>query len=91
MNSIPYTLKVKTLAEVSVPDAVTTVLRNDMAVVLDSAVATQFQTSDYKAMVVNTATTTFSSAGSAGTSAGANMSDKNVRRPKRYILKSLFQ
>ena len=78
-NSVPYTLKVKTLAEVSVPDAVTTVLRNDMAVVLDSAVATQFQTSDYKAMIINTATTTFSSAGTAGSSAGANMSDKNVR------------
>ena len=78
-NSVPYTLKVKTLAEVSVPDAVTTVLRNDMAVVLDSAVASYFQISDYKAMIVNTATTTFSSAGSAGTSAGANMSDKNVR------------
>ena len=78
-NSVPYTLKVKTLAEVSVPDAVTTVLKNDMSVVLDSAVATQFQTSDYKAMCINTATTSFSSAGSAGSSAVANMSDKNVR------------
>ena len=78
-NSVPYTLKVKTLAEVSVPDAVTTVLRNDMSVVLDSAVATQFQTSDYKATIINTATTTFASAGTAATAAGANMSDKNVR------------
>ena len=78
-NSVPMTLKAKTLAEVSVPDAVTTVLRNDMAVVLDSEVAAQFQTSDYKAMCINTATTTFSSAGTAGESAVANMSDKNVR------------
>jgi len=78
-NSVPYTLKVKTLAEVSVPDAVTTVLRNDMSVVLDSAVATQFLTSDYKATITNTATTTFASAGTAATAAGANMSDKNVR------------
>jgi N4-gp56 family major capsid protein len=78
-NSIPFTLKVKTLAEVSVPDAVTTVLRNDMAKVLDSAVATQFQTSDYKAVCLNTATTTFSSEGTAAAAAVANMSDKNVR------------
>ena len=79
MNSIPYTLKAKTLAEVSVPDAVTTVLRNDMAVVLDSAVATHFQTSDYKVTCVNTATTSFASAGTAPAAAVANMSDKNVR------------
>ena len=78
-NSIANTLKAKVLAEVSVPDAVTTVLRNDMAVVLDSEVAAHFQTSDYKAMCINTATTTFSSAGTAGSSAVANMSDKNVR------------
>ncbi len=78
-NSIANTLKAKVLAEVSVPDAVTTVLRNDMAARLDSAVAAEFQTSDYKAMVINTATTSFSSAGSAGSSAVANMSDKNVR------------
>lgn len=78
-NSIPYTQKAKVLAEVSVPDAVQTVLRNDQAVVLDSAVAEQFQTSDYKATITNTATTTFASAGTAAASAGANMSDKNVR------------
>ena len=78
-NSIPNTLKAKTLAEVSVPDAITTVLKNDMSKVLDSAVATQFQTSDYKAVCVNTATTSFASAGTAATAAVANMSDKNVR------------
>jgi N4-gp56 family major capsid protein len=78
-NSIPNTLKAKTLAEVSLPDAITTVLRNDMAKVLDSEVASHFQTSDYKATITNTATTTFASAGTAAASAGANMSDKNVR------------
>jgi len=78
-NSIPYTLKARTLSEVSVPEAIRTVLRNDMAKVLDSAAATQFQASDYIATVTNTSTTTFGSASSALAAQGADMSDKNVR------------
>ena len=78
-NSIPYTQKVRTLSEVSVPDAIRTVLTNDMGVVLDSSAATEFQASDYVATVVNTATTTFGSASAAVAAQGADMSDKNVR------------
>jgi N4-gp56 family major capsid protein len=78
-NSVPFTLKAKTLAEVQVPEIVRTVLRNDMAKVLDSAAATQFKTNDYIATITNTATTTFGTAGAALATAGANMSDKNVR------------
>ncbi len=78
-NSIPYTQKVKSLSEVSVPDSIRTVLTNDMGVVLDSAAATQFQASDYIATIVNTATTTFGTASAALSAQGADMSDKNVR------------
>lgn len=78
-NAIPWTLKAQTLAEVQVPDIVMTVLRNDMAVVLDSAAATQFQASDYVATIVNTATTSFGSASAAVATQTADMSDKNVR------------
>ena len=78
-NAVPFTLKAQTLSDVSVPDIVKTVLRNDMAKVLDSAAAAQFKTSVYKASVTNTATTTFGTAGAALSTAGANMSDKNVR------------
>lgn len=78
-NSIPHTLKLQTLAEVSVPDSIKTVLTNDQAKVLDSAAATQFQTSDYKATITNTATTTFASAGAATATSSGSMSDKNVR------------
>lgn len=78
-NAIPFTLKAQTLADVSVPDIVKTVLRNDMAKVLDSAAAVQFKTSLYKAVIVNTATTSTWSNGTASATAGANMSDKNVR------------
>lgn len=78
-NSIPFTIKVATLSEVSVPENIKIVLRNDMAKVLDSAAAVQFQTSDFKATVTNTATTTFGSAGVATATASGSVSDKNVR------------
>ena len=78
-NSVPYTQKVLSLSETSVPDAIRTVLKNDMAKVLDSAAAVQFQASDYIATIVNTATTNFASDSSADSAQGADMSDKNVR------------
>lgn len=78
-NSIPYTQKVKTLSDIMVPDTVRTVLQNDMRVTLDSAAATQFMTNDYVATITNTATTTFGTGGTPLATAGANMSDKNVR------------
>lgn len=78
-NAIPYTQKVKTLSDIMVPETIRTVLQNDMRVVLDSAAASQFMTNDYVATITNTATTTFGSAGAALATAGANMSDKNVR------------
>jgi len=78
-NAIPYTLKLQTLGQLSVSEQVQTALKNDMAKVLDSAAGVQYQASDYKATITNTATTTFGSAATAPASAGANMSDKNVR------------
>jgi|TARA_Y100000310_G_scaffold129488_1_gene128629 N4-gp56 family major capsid protein len=78
-NSIPFTLKAQTLAEVQVPEIVRTVLRNDMAKVLDSAAAVEFQTSDLFAIAINTATTSFDSSGAVSSTATADMSDKNAR------------
>lgn len=78
-NSIPFTQKVKTLADIQVPETIRQVLTNDMKVVLDSAAASQFMTNDYIATITNTATTTFGTSGTANATAGANMSDKNVR------------
>ena len=79
MNAVPYTLKAQTLADVSVPDIIKTVLRNDMAKVLDSAVATEFKTTYAKAVIINTATTSTYTNSTPAATAGANMSDKNVR------------
>lgn len=78
-NSIPFTLKVQTLSDISVSDNIKTVLRDDMAKVLDSAVAAKFTATDYLAVVVNTASTEFDTDGTATTTCLGNMSDKNVR------------
>jgi N4-gp56 family major capsid protein len=78
-NSIPFTLKGQTLAEVDVPENVRTVLRNDMAKVLDSAAATEFKATEYLAVCSTTAVTVFTSNSTVSITATANMSDKNVR------------
>ncbi len=78
-NAVPYTQKAQVLAEVTVPDIVRTVLRDDMAKVLDSAAAAQFKTSDYQAVVINTATTSFATNGATTDTSSGSMSDKNAR------------
>jgi N4-gp56 family major capsid protein len=78
-NSIPFTLKGQTLAEVDVPASVRTVLMNDMSKVLDSQAALQYKASDYIAVASDTATTVFTSDSTVSVTATANMSDKNVR------------
>jgi N4-gp56 family major capsid protein len=78
-NSIPFTLKGQTLAEVDVPSSVRTVLMNDQAKALDSQAALQFQASDYTAVASTTAVTAFTTDGTPTIIASANMSDKNVR------------
>jgi len=77
--AIPYTGKLQTLGQIAISDSIKTALANSQAKVLDSAAAAQFQASDYKVVCENTATTVFASNSVAGTAAGANMSDKNVR------------
>jgi len=87
-NAIPFTLKAQVLAEVSVPDIIKTVLRNDMAKVLDSAAAAQFVTAKFKCVCTSTASSVFTTNGTATASAAASMSDKNVRDIVDYLKKS---
>jgi N4-gp56 family major capsid protein len=87
-NAIPYTFKAQVLAEVSVPDIVKTVLRNDMAKVLDSAAAAQFVTAEIKCVCTSTASSVFTTDGTATAAAAASMSDKNVRDIVDYLKKT---
>ena len=78
-NSIPYTLKGQTLAQADVSATVQTVLRDDMAKILDSAASDEFKATDYIAVCSDTATTVFTSNSTVAVTATANMSDKNAR------------
>jgi len=78
-NSIPYSEKLQTLSEFNVNDETSVVIRDDMHDVLDRAVATVATAADLLAIVINTATTSFSTNGTINHTAHGNMSDKNVR------------
>ncbi len=78
-NAIPFTMKLDKLAEMDVPESIKVVLRNDMAKVLDSAAAAQFVAADYKAVIIDEATTTITSDGVATATSSASISDKNAR------------
>jgi N4-gp56 family major capsid protein len=78
-NSVPYTGKLETLAEFSVEDITSNVLRDDEAKVLDSAVAVQFTSGKLRAVASTTATTAITSDGAFTATASANLSSQNVR------------
>ena len=78
-NSVPYTQKLETLAEFDPQDICSRTLKSDQLEVIDSLVSAQFDEADNVAVVVTTASTTFSTGGSAGASSKDNLSDKNVR------------
>jgi len=84
-NSIPFTLKVQTLAEIDVPASIKAVLTNDMSKILDSAASAEFLKAEYIAVCSSTAVTAFTTNGTATITATANMSDKNVRDVIDYM------
>lgn len=67
------------MAEFDPSDISSQVLKNDQVEVLDSAAYAQFNTCKYIAVATNTATTVFTSNGTATITATANASDKTVR------------
>lgn len=78
-NSVPYTLKAATLSESELPMHIQVALKNDMATTLDSAAAVQFAASDFKAVCLGTASTTFTTNSVAGGTAAQNLSTDNVK------------
>ncbi len=60
-------------------------IRNDWSKVLDSAAATQFKSGKLIAVSTTTASTVFTTNGTATATADANMSDKNVRDIVDYM------
>ncbi len=87
-NAVPMTLKLKTLSQISVNEAVQMKLRDDMVTVLDSAAAAEFVAAEYKAVCTSTSSTVFTTDGTATATAAANMSDRNVRDVIDYLKKA---
>lgn len=84
-NSVPHTEKLEVLAEFDPENISTKTLKADQLEVLDSLAYDQFATGEFVAVCTNTATTIFSTDGTATITATANMSDKNVRDVVDYM------
>lgn len=78
-NGVDYTGKLETLSEFNMKDKYQKGLVDDQKDTIDRAVATQFQSAKYKAVCTNTATTVFTTDGTATITSTANPSDKSIR------------
>lgn len=78
-NGVDYTQKLETLAQFNMKDQYQKGLVQDQKDTIDLAIATQFQSAKFKMVATNTATTVFTSNGTATATASANISDKNWR------------
>lgn len=78
-NGVDYTQKLETLAEFNMKDQYQKGLVEDQRDTIDNAIATEFQSAKFKFVATNTATTIFTSDGTATATASANISDKNWR------------
>lgn len=85
-NGVDYTQKLESLSEFNMKDQYQQGLVQDQKDTIDSAIATQFQSAKFKAIVLNTATTSFYSNGTATGTASANLSDKNWRDIVDYLM-----
>lgn len=78
-NSIPYTGKLDDLSEFSVDNMITMALRNDMAKVLDAAVATQFKAGDIKYVALTASTQNWTVNGTPSGTAASNLNLFHVK------------
>ena len=84
-NAVPFTEKLQTLAAFDPSDISSRSLKNDMVEVIDSAAYVQFASAEYIAVATNTATTIFTTNGSATATSACNASDKTVRDIVDYM------
>ena len=87
-NGVSYTQKLETLAEFNMKDRFQKGLVQDQKDTIDSTIATKFQSAKFKAVASSTASTVFTSNGTATLTATANISDKNVRDIVDYLMQS---
>ena len=85
-NGVSYTNKLENLSEFNMKDRYAKGLISDQKDSLDRAAATQFQLAKFKAVCTNTATTIFTTDGTATITSTASPSDKNVRDVVDYLM-----
>lgn len=78
-NSIPYTGKLDDLSEFSVDNMITRALRDDMAKVLDAAVATKFKAGDIKYVALTASTQNWTVNGTPSGTAASNLNLFHVK------------
>lgn len=78
-NSTPFTQKIETLSQFDPNNVSTITLRKDMLEVIDSAAYIEFNKADFIAVATSTASTVFTSNGTATIISSANASDSTVR------------
>lgn len=91
-NSIPYTGKLEALSEFSVDNIWTKALRDDMAEVLDTAVADEFQGAQIKYTPTGSATAptgTFDTDGTVSTAATRNVRGFDIEEVVAYLFDTL--
>lgn len=84
-NSIDYTKKLEDLANWDPNNIFQKALRDDIADTLDRAAAVPFTVAKFVAVATSTASTVFTTNGTATATANANLSDKNVRDIVDYM------
>ena len=84
-NSVPYTQKLEILAEFDPENISTKALKDDQLEVLDSMAYDEFYKAEFVAVCSSTSSTVMTTNGTATATAGANMSDKNVRDVVDYM------
>ena len=78
-NSVPYTQKLETLASFDPSNISMMALKKDQLEVIDSAAYVQFALADWVCVATSTASTVFTTNGTATITASANPSDSTVR------------
>ena len=89
-NSVPWTLKAQTLAQIEIDSLTEAALRDDLVKVLESAAGNEFVKTDFYAVCVNTASVAFTTNGTATATATADLTAANVRSIVDYMRKKLI-
>jgi hypothetical protein len=86
----PYTLKLQTLSQINITDAMRRALRNDMAKVLDAAVEAQFDATNFRYVGTAADGGVFTTNGTATATCTSNINKYHVKKIVDYLERDLL-